>query len=90
MGAQNQTIWTYQVVNSSFTITADYGLRSISFYLASGSGLISGSKEVVGIPSVNLALQSSFPITISADSPGVLEGITIDTSATGVVYLIGR
>lgn len=90
MAAQNQTVWTYQVVNSSLTITADFGLRSISLYLASGGAIISGTKEVLGVPSTNLTLQNSFPITIASDSAGVLEGITIDASPTGVVYIIGR
>ena len=90
MSSQNQTVWTYQVTNSSFTITADMGLRSVSLYLASGNAIISGSKEVMGIASVNLSLQNSFPITLSADGPAVLEGITIDSNPTGNVYIIGR
>jgi len=90
MAVQNQTVWTYQVTNSSFTITAEMGLRSVSFYLASGNAVISGIKEVIGIPSVNLSLQASFPITLGTDGPGVLEGITIDSTPTGNVYIIGR
>lgn len=90
MAATNTQIFTYEVVNSTFTITSAMSLRAVSFLLKSGSGVVSGDLKVGVLNSIPLTLDTDTPITFTASDTGVLEGITVDTTSIGVVQLVGK
>jgi hypothetical protein len=90
MAAINTQIFTYEVVNSTFTITVAMSLRAISVLLISGNGTVTGNLRAATINSVPLTLSFDTPVTFSAGDVGVLDGITIDTSGIGIVQIVGK
>ena len=74
MSAINTQIFTYEVVNSTFTITAAMSLRAVSFLLVSGNGNVTGDLRVGSIASIPLTLNADTPVTFTAGDVGVLEG----------------
>ena len=90
MSGLNTQIFTYEVVNSTFTITAAMSLRAVSFLLVSGNGNVTGDLRVGSIDSIPLTLNADTPVTFTAGDVGVLEGIIVDTTAVGTVQIIGK
>ena len=91
MSGFNTKIFTYEVVNSTFTITPEMSLKAVSFLLKSGSGTVTGNLRVGAIDSIPLNLDTASALTLTAgDGGAVLEGIIVDTTAIGNVQLIGK
>jgi len=92
MAANNTQIFTFEVINSTFTITEEMSLRAVSFLLKSGEGQVVGDLRVGAINSVPLTLDTDTPVTFTAGDSTVLMGITVDTTigVTGTVQLIGK
>ena len=87
----NQTsMFTKVITNSTFTVTPEMGLRSVSFVLESGAGQFKGSLDLPGVLADFIPLIVGQPVTISADGPDSLATITIDSTATGVIHLIAK
>jgi len=90
MSAINTQIFSYEVVNATFTITKAMSLRAVSVLLINGNGNVKGDLKVVTIDSIPLTLPTDTPVTFTAGDVGVLEGITIDTTSIGTVQIIGK
>ena len=87
----NQTsMFTKVITNTTFTVTPEMGLRSVSFVLESGSGQFRGSLNLPGITADFIPLIVGQPVTISADGPDSLAQIELDSTATGVIHLIAK
>jgi len=84
------SIFTYEVINDTFTITAAMSLRAVSFLLKSGVGTIQGDLKVGATVSVPLPLDINVPITITSSDSSVLDGVTVDTSGVGYVQIVGK
>lgn len=82
--------WTYDLTNSSITITSDFSFTILSILASSGTVSILGAKIANGIPSNPITLQEGQALTISDGDGSVIpiDGITIIT--TGTASLIGR
>jgi hypothetical protein len=88
--ALTQQYWTFELVNDSITITSDFAFSVISVVLTTGTGTILGSLSPNGISSTPLTLLQNLTVTFGAGTPYPLEGITIDTTGGGIVYIIAR
>ncbi len=87
MNGISQKIWTKEITNTSLVITEDFGLKSISILLKSGTGSIDGTLTLEnGVTSDAINLVVGTPLTLSGYTP--LDGITITT--TGVISIIGK
>ena len=82
--------WTYDVTNSTLTITSDFAFTILSILASSGTVSVLGAKIANGIPSTPIVLQEGQALTISDGDGSVIpiDGITIIT--TGTASLIGR
>lgn len=79
--------WTYNVVATSLTIDASFGLRKLSILLTSGTGTYTGDLQAGVLQSQPLDLTIGTPVTIT-DPQVIMDGITLTT--TGTIQLIGR
>ena len=88
--ANLQTIWTYELLDSTITINSDFNFTRLSFILVSGSGSYTGGLTANAIPSTpcNLLLGQSVELDISSFS--IIDSITLDTTPGGVIHIIGR
>lgn len=89
MAIIGQKMFTTELVNSTFNITAEQGIRSISVLLISGAGTVTGNLTVGATASSALNLALNTPITLETDSPTSLVGISIEAPA-GTVQIIAR
>jgi hypothetical protein len=87
MNGISQKIWTNELTNSTLVITEDFGLKSISILLKSGTGSVEGGLILEnGVTSTPINLVVGTPLTLSGFTS--LDGITIIT--TGVISIIGK
>jgi len=84
----SQNIWTYKLNGGNLNIDSNYGLLVVSILLESGTGTVSGTDLLNGIPSTPIDLTIGVPLTISTDGNTVLGNLNITT--TGVISIVGR
>ena len=88
---RGQQFYTSVLSTSSFTITADMSILSVSFVLTAGSGSFYGTLIIDGtyFPSA-IPLTIGQSVTISSDTGQPIEGLTIDSSGGGDINIIAR
>lgn len=89
MGVNNSKLFTKLISGTVFTIEGDYGLRSASFVLISGSGTYTGALTIGGFPSDPLPLVEGNPVTVSVEGNQILDKLVIDGTG-GVIHLIAK
>lgn len=78
--------WTYVLNNETVVIDSTFNLKTISILLTSGTGFITGERNINGLDSENIQLIAGTAITLGTGSTNVISGLTIST--TGNVSLI--
>jgi hypothetical protein len=85
-----ENIFTTEVNGVLFNLDSTYGLNTISLVLIAGLGTIQGSSVCPnGVTSNPVKLVLNQPLTLSASSNSVLDGIIIDGTA-GIISIVGK
>ena len=89
MAVNSTRVFTKLLNAQDFLLTANMGLRSVSFVLISGVGTFKGQLDVQGNISTPLPLTIGQAVTISVEGNQILDGIEILGSG-GVIHIIAK
>lgn len=85
-----ENIFTTEINGAVLVLDSSYGLNTISLVLTAGVGTLTGSSVCPnGVASTTINLVVNQPLTLSASSNSVLDGLVIDGTA-GVISLLGK
>lgn len=84
--------WTYELTNSSITISSGYGLRTLSVFNSSSvNGTMQGDQTIAGLPSGALTVTQYQTIGVDAGTNGqVVSGVTITAPSGCTLQLLGQ
>jgi hypothetical protein len=89
MGVNSSKIFTKVLTGTSLVISNDFGLRSVSIVLISGSGTYLGNLLVNGLTNDPIPLTVGQSVTVGVEGNQILDGLTIDATG-GVIHLIAK
>ena len=81
-------IFTYVLVNGTFTIDASMGVWVVAMKLVAGVATFEGSLKLGSTPSAPISLAMNDPVTIGVSGQAI-DSLIIDASA-GTVQIIAR
>lgn len=90
MGVNATKIFSKQITNGTFTITADMGFVVASFVLVSGLGTFTGARRIGGVLSDPIDMTVGQPITVGVNGSELLDEVEIDCQAGGVIRILAR
>jgi hypothetical protein len=83
----SNTVFTYTLINSNLLIKSEYGIRSISLKLISGTASFIGTMKVGTLNSVAIPLIINEPVTITGET--IIDGLNI-LASSGQVQIIAK
>lgn len=89
MGVNSSKIFTKVLSGTSLLITSDFGLRSVSVVLVSGTGTVTGNLGVDGLTNDPIPLVVGQSVTFGVEGNQILDGLTVD-AAGGVINIIAK
>ena len=89
MGVNSSKIFTKVLSGTSLLITSDFGLRSVSVVLVSGTGSVTGNLRVDGLTNDPIPLVVGQSVTFGVEGNQILDGLTID-ARDGEINIIAK
>jgi hypothetical protein len=89
MGVNNSKIFTKVLSGTSLLIISNYGLRSVSVVLVSGTGSVTGDLLVDGLTNDPIPLVVGQSVTVSVEGSQILDGLTVNATS-GVINIIAK
>jgi hypothetical protein len=89
MGVNNLKIFTKVLSGTSLLIDGNYGLRSVSVVLVSGTGSVTGDLLVDGLTNDPIPLVVGQSVTFSVEGSQILDGLTVNATG-GVINVIAK
>jgi hypothetical protein len=89
MGVNNSKIFTKVLSGTSLLVESNYGLRSVSVVLVSGTGSVTGDLLVDGLTNDPIPLVVGQSVTVSVEGSQILDGLTVNATS-GVINIIAK
>jgi hypothetical protein len=83
----SNNVFTFILINSNLLIKSEYGIRSISLKLISGTGSFVGAMKVGSLNSMPIPLNINEPVTITSET--AIDGLNI-LASSGEVQIIAK